>query len=1067
MKKIVALALLCLLACAMHAQVNINAPWTWVNGEKHIPMRPVVGVKNSTAPSYNPGGRRDAVSWTDQNGIVWLFGGYGHGTNGEGFLNDLWKYNTITNQWTWVNGNDKVNVFGIYGSKGVPDNANNPGSRYGSCGWIDEAGNLYLFGGNGYNATARGMLNDLWKYNTTTNQWTWISGPGTVNATGVYGSQGVADVSNWPGARNGGTLWKGNDNKIWLFGGDGYAKTGIIGRLNDLWKYDPATTQWTWVSGLNGVNAASGVNGPGGRNTGNTAWKDNNGNLYLYGGATTSYSGYPVVNPPCGSGCDYFRVLSDFWRYNIATNTWTQLSTGGMTTHPDAGYHALAWNDNSGNLWLFGGFAAIRQSAQNSVAEAAHLNSLWKYNLLSGKWTRVKGDIYYTELYGNYGTMGVADTTNRRGGRASAITWVDATGKLGSFGGEFQEAAPLTLRNDIWVYDPLTNQYTWMKGDSASTVLPTYGTLGVADAHNKPGERRGAQTWSDKNGNLWLYGGNIKRTMDNPVEPCLNDFWKYNINSDQWTVVRNLGGISYGVKGVPSPSNKPNPKENAATWTDANNNLWIFGGLPGYGHQNDLWKYDIASDQWTWMSGDQLITTNFNQNAVYGTREVAASENKPGVRQGALSWTDNNNNLWLFGGSGTYNGYCINDLWKYNIASNQWAWMSGDNIRDKPGSYGIPGITAAGNKPGARNNGAAWKDDAGNLWLFGGNAGTSYFNDLWKYSIVLNQWTWILGDSTKNNSGVYGVPGVAGSGNKPGARYRPVSWTDDNGNFWLMGGWGYDGSGALGNLNDLWMYNLLTNQWTWVKGDVTINNNGLYGTKGIGSSLNKPGGRYGAAACRDEAGDVWIYGGFGMGETGQDRLSDLWKLSSGVSGSLVKVLEFKGHLVNNDGLLNWKTQNPGNVVAFEIERSTDRRNYIPVGTISANGATGIQQYDFTDPGITSLGVTVVYYRLKQTDVNGNVRYSNIVALTMDKSLLVLFYPNPVISSANITITIDNPVLLQARVINTAGALVKQYQWNLSAGSTSLSLDLDILASGVYYLDLSGEKISKRIPFMKQ
>jgi len=36
-----------------------------------------------------------------------------------------------------------------------------------------------------------------------TNQWTWLKGNNTGSQTGTYGTQGVANAANTPGARNG------------------------------------------------------------------------------------------------------------------------------------------------------------------------------------------------------------------------------------------------------------------------------------------------------------------------------------------------------------------------------------------------------------------------------------------------------------------------------------------------------------------------------------------------------------------------------------------------------------------------------------------------------------------------------------------------------------------------------------------------------------------------------------------------------------------------------------------------------------------------------------------------
>jgi uncharacterized repeat protein (TIGR03803 family) len=180
------------------------------------------------------------------------------------------------------------------------------------------------------------------------------------------------------------------------------------------------------------------------------------------------------------------------------------------------------------------------------------------------------------------------------------------------------------------------------------------------------------------------------------------------------------------------------------------------------------------------------------------------------------------------------------------------------------------------------------------------------------------------------------------------------------------------------------------------------------------------------------------------------------------------LLEFKGRLLNNDGVLNWKTTDEVNTLSFDIERSTDGRNYSRAGNVVAFDETGVHSYNYTDKNITSLNVPVVYYRLKQIDIDGRFTYSRIVAVSIDNARsIVLFYPNPVINEASLTVTVTRPGQLQARIIDNAGRVVKQQQWILSTGSTSLSVDVKGLTKGIYYLELKGEMINERQKFVKQ
>ena len=89
---------------------------------------------------------------------------------------------------------------------------------------------------------------------STANEWTWMSGSNTVNAVGIYGSQGLASASNVPGARSYSAGWTDSSGNLWLFGGWGFATNGAVGAtgsLNDLWEFTPSTKEWTWVGGSN------------------------------------------------------------------------------------------------------------------------------------------------------------------------------------------------------------------------------------------------------------------------------------------------------------------------------------------------------------------------------------------------------------------------------------------------------------------------------------------------------------------------------------------------------------------------------------------------------------------------------------------------------------------------------------------------------------------------------------------------------------------------------------------------------------------------------------------------
>ena len=133
---------------------------------------------------------------------------------------------------------------------GSSDSKVYPGARYGTSTWTDENGNLWIFGGNGYDVSGNlGFLNDLWKYDISVNQWTRIKGHISRNQSGIYGQKGIADKKNNPGGRAYPSASINKDKNLVLFGGYGNDSNGEIGSLNDLWIYNIATGIWTWVDG--------------------------------------------------------------------------------------------------------------------------------------------------------------------------------------------------------------------------------------------------------------------------------------------------------------------------------------------------------------------------------------------------------------------------------------------------------------------------------------------------------------------------------------------------------------------------------------------------------------------------------------------------------------------------------------------------------------------------------------------------------------------------------------------------------------------------------------------------
>ncbi len=512
-----------------------------------------------------------------------------------------------------------------------------------------------------------------------------------------------------------------------------------------------------------------------------------------------------------------------------------------------------------------------------------------------------------------WSSSNTAAATISGSGLASGVAAGTATIKAAS--GSITGSGTLTV-TAVQV-NPTSGLWTWMGGSSTAPGAPngqagSYSTLGAPSAGSIPGSREAAISWADGNGNFWLFGGGGYDSAG--VDGYLNDLWEFIPSIEEWAW---MGGGStvpaankgwpgvYGTLDTPATGNFPGGREASASWTDKTGNLWLFGGV-GYdyagvnGSLNDLWEYFPSTQEWAWMGGSRSVpAANLGQPGVYGQQGVPAPANTPGGRWGANSWLDLSGNLWLFGGVGYDSSGSLgslNDLWELNPFINQWAWMSGSSLvgsSDGPaGTYGSFGNAASTNVPSGRSQAVSWIDASGDLWLFGGkgydSTGTlGYLNDLWEFNPSTREWAWMGGSNTVGcvgcgKPGVYGVQGEAATANVPGGRNEAVGWTDSTGNFWLLGGVGFDSAGVAGTLNDLWEFLPSSREWAWESGSSTVpavnqGQPGVYGRLGVPSATNVPGGRWGAGTWTDGYGNLWLFGGAGYDSHGTyDDLNDLW-----------------------------------------------------------------------------------------------------------------------------------------------------------------------------------------------
>ncbi len=1009
------------------AQTIGTNEWTWQGGVVSGTEAVVYGTLGTPAPGNVPWGRYQAATWTDSSGNFWMFGGTDDAPGQSGipgkytpdtshFFTDLWKFFPATNEWAWMGGSALFNQSGVYGTLGSAASGNFPGSRTGAASWIDTRGRLWLFGGNGLDANGTfGMLNDLWEFDPSTNQWTWVAGSSALGANcfpgrgwsscdepGVYGTLGTPGAGNIPKGRNQAATWTDTHGNFWLFGGWGWDITAQARYyFNDLWEFNPSTNHWTWMGG-----------------------SSDGAGSYCFGDDVLGIS-------VCGEA-----------------GVYGTLEISAAANFPGSRSGATAWTDTSGHVWLFGG------QGWDMNGNMSDLNDVWEFNPSTTQWTWMGGGStvvgYYVEYQtGVWGALGSLASGNIPPSRWGAASWKDSNGNFWLLGGietGWFGSSTTSAMNDLWEFNPSTNQWAWIGGDGSVDPPGVVGTLGIPSVTNVPQNRFGACSWVDSGGSLWLFGG------FSYLSGAQNDRWEYrqsgnyvsaaatpifSLASGSYTAAQSvtisdatagatifyttdgstptISSAVYGgaimvtanetIKAIATATNYTSSGVATAAYamaspgaTPTNTTLTVSpnpssfaqqailtatvtgqsGGMPTgsvtfstgsttlgsaplragsatldssslqQGTDPIIAQYSgdstfsaststamsqvvstaaIAKNEWIWMSGSNRI----NQPGVYGTLGAFGAGNGPGSRINPIRWTDRSGHLWLFGGQETnpnftetslgvtFNGYReLNDLWEFDPSTNEWAWIGGTSFTGntciyvqnpvfcgQAGVYGTLGLPSARNIPGSRDSATSWTDINGKLWLFGGQGlddrgNWSNLNDLWEFDPSTSQWVWVSGSNTAaargeyvGQSGVYGSLGIPSPLNVPGGRSGAMSWTDSDGNLWLFGGLGFDINGNLVFLNDLWKFSPSANEWTWMSGSNSagskcgrsVNFNpagcilpGIYGALAVPAAGNNPGSRFSAANWVDSGGNLWLFGGYGYDANGTlNELDDLWE----------------------------------------------------------------------------------------------------------------------------------------------------------------------------------------------
>jgi N-acetylneuraminic acid mutarotase len=853
-----------------------NGKWTLIKGPKTYNELGYSNVIHRVYPgvsSWGPrisGSRQRHGAFYTSTGQIAIFGGLGYDSGKEYQASPIAPFT----QSVLGNLNCYWNPSFSDGSAHANDrgDAAHPSARTDFAYVTDKNGDHWIFGGIGVSSNPS-FVGTNWNLNDMWNITKGINVSGDPEGSyklAVFGTTGVEASTNTPSARTNAVMWCDGDGYIWLFGGWGYDANGNQGRLNDLWRFNVSSKKWAFIKGSKYRNQHGTYNQKSVANSSsNPGGRNRSITAVDNSGNLWLYGGYGYASSGGEGG------LSDLWHFNVKTKVWTWMEGSNATWewHSWSTKKTYVASSVPGTRWEGG--ATVDTNGYfwlfGGKGHSGQMDDLWKLKL------NANHSVLYTKPDSNLiFLLTNNDASNKRKGTEFGITKV---------GGSSQQHTFLIQNTGVGILKFTNSTRIELTGAGAADYRivkkPKYklklGEQSEFIIEFKP------QTAGIRQAVLNIY----TNSTNNPT-------FKVNLSGkaisnqlsfDEWNWVH--GSEKHLVNGKYTTGNdysgSPGSREVAASCTDDKGRMWLWGGWgngnssDNKGWLNDLWVYDSRKGTWQWVSGSSQIGVSPS----YGTKGTGSTSNFPSGKQSACMWY-HNGYIYVFGGYGDMDNVTSysNEFWSYEIETQKWTWLGGGN---QGAYYGVYSSGASNNYPGSRYRAASF-DYNGKLYLFGGYGYAStgsigFLNDLWEYDPSTGLWKHISGSNVVNQTGTYGTKGTGSSSNIPGGRYYGPSGAsvDKNGIVYLFGSYGYASSGG-GYLNDLWSYDIDNNEWTWLSGSDLGSAQALYGTKGTSASTNIPGARYGSGVACDEVGNVWVYGGRGFDDDNVlSILNDFWK----------------------------------------------------------------------------------------------------------------------------------------------------------------------------------------------
>lgn len=185
----------------------------------------------------------------------------------------------------------------------------------------------------------------------------------------------------------------------------------------------------------------------------------------------------------------------------------------------------------------------------------------------------------------------------------------------------------------------------------------------------------------------------------------------------------------------------------------------------------------------------------------------------------------------------------------------------------------------------------------------------------------------------------------------------------------------------------------------------------------------------------------------------------------------VSWINFEAKLMDKNVLLNWSTASEINNKGFELQRSVDGIVFENIGFIKGSGNINqISNYNFVDQNpfnIQSNPTGILFYKIKQTDFDGNVSFSNAIKISLDENIgNVITQPNPFANEIQIKFNSLAEENITIEMIDINGKIIYSQKTLTRAGNNSIAIETEKVLPGVYFIKLINSKKTQHYKVIK-